>query len=270
MSLDRIVVLGTATALMTKYYNTCFAYCRGDDIFLVDGGGGEGILRQFENTGLQWPNVHDFFITHEHTDHLLGSIAALRYISYLMIKGRYEGHLRVYCHRELAEKTIAICKMVLRPAEREQVLNNMKFVNVHDGETLRIAGRAVTFFDIHSTKAPQFGFQMHLDEKVLTFLGDEPCHESSVRYVKNADWLLSEAYCLYGDREIHTPYAYHHSTVREASELAQKYGVKNLILWHTEDTTWPHRQELYTAESRQYYTGNVLVPEDLDVIILND
>ena len=46
---------------------------------------------------------------------------------------------------------------------------------MNDGETLDIIGQKVTFFDIQSTKAKQFGFSMELDDgKVLTCCGDEP------------------------------------------------------------------------------------------------
>lgn len=268
--MNKIVVLGTGTALVTKYFNTCFAFCHNEDILLVDGGEGSGILQQFEKANLRWEKVHDFFVTHEHTDHLLGSIVAIRYFCFLMIKNRYQGNLRIYCHRELADKMIAICNMLFRVQERKQFGKRMEFVIINDKEIRNILGYDVIFFDVHSTKAPQFGFQMKLQSKVLTFLGDEPCYESSIDYVKNCDWLLSEAYCLYEERDIHTPYEYHHSTVREASELAEKYGVRNLVLWHSEDATWPHRKRRYTAESKLYYKGNVLVPDDLEVIELDD
>ncbi|MEI6101344.1 MAG: MBL fold metallo-hydrolase, partial [Eubacteriales bacterium] len=83
---------------------------------------------------------------------------------------------------------------------------------------------------------------MKLDNgKKLTFLGDEPCYECTKKYVQDCDWLLSEANCLYDERDIHTPYEFHHSTVKEACELAQELGVLNLVLWHTEDSTWPNR-----------------------------
>lgn len=264
--MDKIVVLGTGTALVTKYFNTCFALCHDEEILLVDGGGGDGILAQIEKAGIHWQNIHDLFITHEHTDHLLGSIVAIRYIGFLMSKDRYRGDFRVYCHQELADKIIAICNMLLRIGEREQFGKRIQFVIIHDGETRNIIGHEFTFFDVQSKKAPQFGCRIQLGNKILTFLGDEPCNESSVKYVQNCDWLLHESFCLYEEREIHTPYLYHHSTVREASELAEKCGVKNLVLWHSEDATWPDRQKRYTAESKQYYSGNVLVPEDLDVI----
>ena len=56
--------------------------------------------------------------------------------------------------------------------------------------------------------------------------------------------------------------------MKEACEVGERFGVKNLILYHTEDKNIVRRRELYTAEGRQYYSGNLLVPEDLDVIEL--
>ena len=77
---------------------------------------------------------------------------------------------------------------------------------------------------------------------------------------------VAEAFCLYGQRDIFNPYEKHHSTVKDASELAQQLGVKNLVLYHTEDKNIKNRKELYGAEGREYYHGNLFVPDDLDVI----
>lgn len=44
------------------------------------------------------------------------------------------------------------------------------------------------------------------------------------------------------------PYEKHHSTVREACELAAYLNVPNLILYHTEDDNIERRKALYTAE----------------------
>ena len=81
-------------------------------------------------------------------------------------------------------------------------------------------------------------------------------------------WLLAEAFCLYGQRDKFKPYEKHHSTVMDAAKLAQELNVPNLVLWHTEDTNYEHRKELYTAEGKEYYTGNLFVPYDLEVIDL--
>ena len=83
-----------------------------------------------------------------------------------------------------------------------------------------------------------------------------------------SNWLLSEAFCLYGDREKFKPYEKHHSTVKEASELAEELNIENLVLWHTEDSKIEERKELYTNEGKEYYRGNLFVPNDLEVIEL--
>jgi ribonuclease Z len=44
--------------------------------------------------------------------------------------------------------------------------------------------------------------------------------------------------------------------------------IDNLVLWHSEDVNIARRKELYTAEGREYYTGNLFVPDDLDIITL--
>jgi ribonuclease Z len=132
---------------------------------------------------------------------------------------------------------------------------------VKDGETL-------TFFDIGSTKAKQYGFTMQLPSGGLCFAGDEPLDESCYPYAKDAAWLLHEAFCLYEERDIFKPYQKSHTTVKEACEIAETLGVKNLILYHTEDKNIANRKALYTAEGRQYYSGNLLVPDDLDQIPL--
>ena len=61
----------------------------------------------------------------------------------------------------------------------------------------------VTFFDIHSTKARQFGFRAVLpDGKIVCCPGDEPLNPLCEEFAKGADWLFHEAFCLYRDREI--------------------------------------------------------------------
>lgn len=59
-----------------------------------------------------------------------------------------------------------------------------------------------------------------------------------------------------------------HVTVKDAAENAEPLGVKNLVIYHTEDKNITHRKELYTAEAELYYRGNVFVPEDLETIEL--
>ena len=146
-------------------------------------------------------------------------------------------------------------------------VSDIEDIEVKDGEERTILNKKVAFFDIGSTKAKQFGFQMIYDGgKVLTCCGDEPYNECEEKYAKGSDWMFHEAFCLYGQRDIFNPYEKHHSTVKDASELAENLGVKNLVLYHTEDKNIKKRKELYGAEGREYYHGNLFIPDDLDVI----
>ena len=67
-------------------------------------------------------------------------------------------------------------------------------------------------------------------------------------------------------KRIFNPYEKHHSTVKDACELAEKLGVKNLLLYHTEDRNLKYRKELYGEEGREYYHGTLWIPDDLEVI----
>ena len=138
-----------------------------------------------------------------------------------------------------------------------------------DGETRHILSYDVTFFDIHSTKLKQFGFTLTLNNgRKLTCAGDEPYNPVCEKYVRGSDWLLHEAFCLYADRDIWKPYEKHHSTVKDACELAESLGIPNLVLWHTEDSNVAGRERLYKSEGKRYYSGNIYVPDDESLIAL--
>ena len=75
-------------------------------------------------------------------------------------------------------------------------------------------------------------------------------------------------FCLYAERDIWKPYEKHHSTVKDACELAESLGIPNLVLWHTEDSNVAGRERLYKSEGKRYYSGNIYVPDDESLIAL--
>ena len=60
-----------------------------------------------------------------------------------------------------------------------------------------------------------------------------------------------------------------HSAALDAGRLAAQLGVRNLLLYHTEDATLATRKAAYTAEAAQHFAGNILVPDDLEVVTLS-
>lgn len=264
-----LIMLGTGCASATNCYNTCFALRLGPEYFLVDAGGGNGIFRQLNGAAINCARIRHLFVTHCHTDHLLGVIWLLRKISALMLEGKYADNFTIHCHAGLARAIQTICALTLAREHGQFIGRRIEFKVVDDGDKTSFLGMGITFFDVGSDKDRQYGFSAELPAgQRLACLGDEPYNQKNRRYVENCDWLLLEAFCLYADRDIFRPYEKHHSTALEAAKVAEGLKIKNLLLYHTEDTKLSARKQLYTAEARTVFSGNVFVPDDLERIAL--
>ena len=235
----KLTMLGTGNALVTECYNTCFVIEDKGQYFMVDGGGGSAVLHQLKHAGYNWTDVRHIFVTHKHIDHLMGIIWMVRMICQFMNHGT------------------------------RFIDDRLHLIEVHDGEAMNVIGHETAFFDIRSTKAKQYGFCMDLgDGKKLTCCGDEPYEDCEEAYARNSEWLLHEAFCLYSERALFDPYEKHHSTVKDACQLAEKLNVRNLLLYHTEDKNLADRKRLYLEEGAQYYHGNLFIPDDLESFVL--
>lgn len=263
-----LLMLGTGNAMVTRCYNTCFLLSEGGENMLVDAGGGNGILVQLGKAGVSVDDIHTIYATHKHVDHVMGVIWMVRTICQDMNKGTYRGDLTLYAHAELLDIVRSIVMMLIRGKETRHIGSRVHFVPVADGEEKEILGHKTVFFDVQSVKAKQFGFAMDLPCGKLTCLGDEPLSPSGEPYARDSAWLMHEAFCLESQSAVFNPHEKLHSTVREACENAQRMGVRNLILYHTEDRNLERRRELYTEEGRQYFSGPLYVPADLERLTL--
>ncbi len=265
----KMTMLGTGSAVVTECYNTCFVLSDGDKYFLVDGGGGNGILRQLKKAGIDWKKIHDIFVTHRHMDHILGVMWMIRMITQAMKQDAYKEKVRIYGHKKVLLILDDMSHMLLSKKETEFIGKRILFMPVSDGDVYEIIGHKTTFFNIHSSKTKQHGFAMYLNETdKLSCCGDEPYNDLERMYVQGSRWLLHEAFCLDEDASVYSPYEKHHSTVKDACITAEKLQVENLVLYHTEDSDITARKERYTAEGRQYFSGSLYVPDDLETICL--
>jgi ribonuclease Z len=180
-----------------------------------------------------------------------------------------------------------IIDMILAKKQLAKVAERVVFYQLEDGDCFEVGDMKLECFDIQSTKEKQFGFRAELPAVsednaasdnassaasgkplVLACLGDEPYNEQNRRYIVGADWMMCEAFCLYADRDTFKPYEKCHSTALDAGKLAEELGVKNLILYHTEEKTLANRKENYTREAAENFKGRIFVPDDLEVIEL--
>lgn len=269
--MEQLVVLGTGNAMVTKCFNTCFVVdCGSDGCLMVDTGGGNGVLGMLDRAGIDVRRIRHLFVTHAHTDHILGVPWLLRRVGALMLKDACDGDLVIHANRTVEQAIRTICGLTVQKKFTDLFDRRVRFDVLEDGATRNILGREALFFDIRSDKAPQFGVRLGLKSgKSLCCIGDEPCGPDCERVARGADWLLCEAFCLYADRERFRPYEKRHSTVREACELAERLGVGHLVLWHSEDETYDRRAEAYAAEGRRFFRGELVVPRDLDRVALS-
>jgi len=304
----KLIMLGTGNALVTECYNTCFVIEDQGQYMLVDGGGGNGLLRQLKRAGLDWKKMQHIFVTHKHLDHIMGIVWMIRMITQYINQDDYEDDAYIYGHDEVIGLLEDMAEKMLKPKQTKLIGKRLHLVTLSDGEEFEAIGHKFQAFDIRSTKAKQFGFTMYYggnpvdgkcgcgdentasvssssalksavcsdentvsvssssSEHKLTCCGDEPYQECEEQYAKSSDWLLHEAFCLSSQADVFHPYEKHHSTVKDASLLAEKLGVRNLVLYHTEDRNLASRKSLYGEEGRKYYSGTLYIPDDLEVI----
>ncbi|MBQ7169688.1 MAG: MBL fold metallo-hydrolase [Synergistaceae bacterium] len=263
-----ITMLGTGNALTTECYNTCFVLSDNGQNFLVDTGGGNGILHQLKHAGFSLTDIHDVFISHTHIDHILGAVWLIRISAQRMNKGLFPGDVNIYGHDEVTTLVDELARRLLLPYQYDFVGRRIHLHTVSSSEIRSIIGHEVMFWDINSPRTKQFGFTMDYGGGRLAFCGDEPCKPECECYVAGCEWMMHEAFCLHSEAGRFSPYEKNHSTVKDACMTAQRFGVKNLILYHTEDSDLARRKERYTAEGSQYYSGNIFVPDDLETITI--
>ena len=86
--------------------------------------------------------------------------------------------MEIYAHDEVISILKQMADLLLPKKVTRFIDDRLHLVEVKDGQHLDIDGFDITFFDIHSTKAKQFGFSLNYDGKKLTCCGDEPYNEA--------------------------------------------------------------------------------------------
>ena len=259
----KLHILGTGNGGTLNCYNTCFIIENNKEYFLVDGGGGNQILKQLKLANIDISKVHNVFLSHNHTDHILGLIWVIRDVCHKMFKGKYLGNLNIYGSDE-SMKVLKLLVELLFPKVK-QFEDRILFNIVKDKQMISINALNFTFFDIHAKKEKQFGFVINDN---LIFCGDEPLKENLFDFARNKNWIIHESFCLDKENFDNIAYQTGHCTVKDASIIAQTINAKNLIILHMEDNDLRNRKTLYTNEAKKYFNGNIYVPNDLEVLIV--
>lgn len=145
----QITMLGTGNATVSQIYNTCFVLQTPSTLMLVDAGGGNGILAQLKKVNVLISDIHHLFVTHAHTDHVLGVIWIIRMVA--QCKG-YEGLLHVYGNDKVMKVIKTIIDMILAKKQLAKVAERVVFHQLEDGDCFEVGDMKLECFDIQSTK----------------------------------------------------------------------------------------------------------------------
>jgi len=266
--MDKIIMLGTGNGGTIDLFNTCFVIQNQSGNFLVDTGGSIEIIKRLTEANIDYKSLRHIFISHSHTDHILGLFWYFKKISREIMHGEIKERITVYCNDVVFSAIKEVSKQILPAKLVSVIFENVDFKILQNGDKYIINDIEYEFFDILAKGTKQFGFKCLLNNKKVAFLGDETLNPALYESIRNYDYVMHEAFCLEAEENIFHAYEKNHSTTKSVSEVMNNLGIKNLILYHTEDSHKENRKALYTKEAQTYFNGNIIVPDDMESIYI--
>lgn len=268
--MTKIIMLGTGNGATTQLYNTCFVIQNEQggekQNFLIDTGGSIEIVNRLKQVDISLDAIQNIFISHSHTDHILGLIWMFKKMSRMAMHGEMDKKITIYCNDVVYEAIKGVAGYVLSSSLMDAIYKITNFVVLQDGARYTVNEIEYEFFDIHSKGTKQYGFACKLEGNNFIFLGDETLNPILNSKIEGADYVMHEAFCLDKEENIFHAYEKNHSTALSASKMMNELNVRNLILYHTEESHGMDRKKLYVEEAHSVFHGNILVPDDLEEI----
>lgn len=266
---ERIIMLGTGAGITQNLYNTCFLLDNGKENLLVDTGGGIEIVKNLKKAGYELTDIHNIFISHCHTDHILGLIWILKILSVKWMRNQYTENVNIYGNQEVSSVIRLLIELMIPKGLIKIIEEHITIFELSQNEDVSVAGYNINFFDLQAKGNQLHGFDIILKNgKRLVFLGDEPCKEVFLERLHDVDYVMHEVYCMDSEEKNFGAYEFKKSTIKTVCEAMKPLNIKNLILFHTEDTH-KDKTQLYSEEAKKYFDNNVIIPNDGDIIELN-
>jgi ribonuclease Z len=295
--------LGTSASRPTVERNvTSLAIRRGGETFLFDCG--EGTQRQMMRYGVSF-NVGDIFFTHMHADHILGVTGLIRTMALqgrtdpmrLFGPPKSERLLRQAVTLGSDKQHFPISYVEMTPGEplQRDGYSILPFSVEHGGalalglailESPRLGrfnpdlarsmgipegplwgqihkGQEITLPDGRVVHPSELVGPTRAGRK-LVFTGDARPSDTTAEVAAGADLLIHEA--TFADEEAPLAIETGHSTAREAAAVAEKAGVKRLVLTHI-SSRYPRDVQELAAEARSVFPSAVVARDGMEIVI---
>ena len=263
----RIKFFGVWAAFNESMDNTYFLIEDWEKKLQVDCGWGLNLWQLVKRWEIHF---NDIFITHCHSDHLLGFFHLHRAIWNIISK------LNVYCSKNVENNVRQISKLITGKAKNE-MFNNwiINFINNDNLEKQNIWDFEIEPINLNSKKMIQFGFILKYNWIKIVFFWDEAVwvlERDDLDKMKQADYLICEALTIEKNDtknwwKINLE-KMSHISAKTAWKIANKLNVKNLILVHTHEFVWKNRQQLLKEDAKTEFSWNIIVPNQWDEIFL--
>ena len=245
------------------------AIVAGDKWFVVDAG--RGATMRIAGTELKYANLKAVFLTHLHSDHTAG-LPDLFNTSWQF--GRKTVPLELYgppgtkrladamlqffaedihFRRDLMEKHPAAGATIRTHIVREGV--------VYDDGDVKVTAFAVD----HKPVPYAFGYRFESRGETVVISGDTRPTANLIRFAKNADVLVLEAYLPEWFDKVDTAAVAarlksYHTSAEEAGEIADAAGVKTLVLTHLIPG---NADDDFRERAARKFKGKIVVGRDL-------
>ncbi|MCB2202804.1 MBL fold metallo-hydrolase [bacterium] len=249
--MSKITFLGTASAVPSQnQHNSHFVLEAEDHVVMVDSPGNP--IVRLEEAGLDPQSITDLVLTHFHPDHVSGVPLLLMD---LWLMGR-EAPLAIYGMADLIDRVEQMMALFewetwegFYPVEFHRLVTEDK-TSLLETESLSAWAYPVCHM------IPAIGLRFELPEAVVGYSTDtEPC-DQVVQLAEDADILIHEA----------TGSSYGHSGAAEAGEVAEKAGVRTLVLTHYPVDA---DREALLSKAQSTFSGDVIVAEDLMQLLIS-
>jgi ribonuclease Z len=246
----------------------CTVIDLGDEWFVVDAG--RGATMRIAATTLDYAKMRAVFLTHFHSDHTAG-LPDLFIASWMF--GRKARPLELYGPRgtkKLADAMLAFFAddIHYRRDLMEAQPAGGATINTHEiGEGVVFDDgkvKATAFVEDHRPVVPALGYRFECHGKVIVVSGDTRPNDNLLKYARNADVLVMEAYLPEYFDKVDTPEVaarlkHYHTSAEEAGTIATKAGVKILLLTHLVGKD----EEAFRTQASKTFKGKIIVGRDL-------
>ena len=275
----KVTLLGTGSPppVMNRFGPSILVEAGGGK-FLFDAG--RGALQRLAQLGVRWQDVDGLFLTHLHSDHVVG-FPDLWLTGWLVGGGRSRplhvwgprGTRKMMSHLEQAYEYDIRIRLYDDRASPDGVV--ILAEDIGEGVVHEKGGVKITAFDVdHTPIKPAFGYRIDHAGRSVVLSGDTRVSDNLIRHAQGVDLLVHEVASPETFQRAGAPperaksIVAHHVTPEQAGEVFSRTKPKLAVYSHIVLPTATEQDLL--PSTRKTYSGPLEVGEDLMVITVGE